>query len=1038
MGPEQIRALRGDRSRADFARELGVTPLTVLRWELPDGNKEARRPRRAMIETLEKLVARAVPQAPPFGEVDQALAADLALLVPIRSLLVSAQWTRGEDELLTLLASNQLKTSSGRALATLAMAQQQLLTRLDVRSVLTSVLPLLADVEANKFPPPIAARVHLVAAMVFGAPDARLFDPGRVNAHARAADALLGPDEEERVLLYLAKLSATRFLGVDVFTQLYGELKHLRSESPVPSCLLDLLRSIGLEVMGDPKRAAELRTRALEQAQRLGLHALVVGAYSNSVMFGLYRCTPATEILTLAARARSTAAEARLGPIETLIRVVAAEAEALVRLGRFEDAKVSCKEARELSARAGIPPYISASAEAHLHCFLNDHDGLAQLALALEQEVAPSMRALVRGHALYVKVCAHSLKGEYEQAAAHSDEAFDTIHGVASADYIAHEILFEGMLARMLGTDTQGARANIRRMEALNDRLPSLYHHAFGVRAEALISAMGQVTQRHIEQLEASLAIFVAAEDRVQTALGKATLAFVRHSGGEPGADAEVAASLDEIKRVGFTPRPLARSIVDARQQASEGKLFRFESTLEGRTLAERLSLASELLAQRQTGPEVVQRELLRAAEDLFPGRRAVLQSDSIPPPAPGPAAVEHWFELTDDRGKTLRFGVEGSIDEEQRAALRTLTAVARRTLTTARVRTADTSSYTSEPDVLPELPDLVAAAPPMRRLRKAIAQLSGSRATILVTGESGSGKEVVARAIHDLSTRARRPYVAFNCASVPRELFEGQLFGHKRGAFTGADSDQLGVIRAADKGTLFLDEIGELPLDVQPKLLRFLENGEVFPLGERQPVRVDVRVVAATHRDLAKLVRQGAFREDLFYRLNVLHIDVPPLRDRGEDILQLARTFLRRAAEAEGKGTMSLDDDVMVCLKRYSWPGNVRELEHAITRATVLAAENALTLADLPIKVRGAFFVPVSTPPSVPPSALPNVNVAAPAPELGEDGLDLNATLESVERRLILDALQRTGGNKNRAAALLRIHRTTLVEKLKRMGEPR
>jgi transcriptional regulator with PAS, ATPase and Fis domain len=215
-----------------------------------------------------------------------------------------------------------------------------------------------------------------------------------------------------------------------------------------------------------------------------------------------------------------------------------------------------------------------------------------------------------------------------------------------------------------------------------------------------------------------------------------------------------------------------------------------------------------------------------------------------------------------------------------------------------------------------------------------------------LVTGESGTGKEVVARAVHELSARASGPYVVFNCASVPRDLFESQLFGHRKGAFTGAISDSPGVIRAADGGTLFLDEIGELPLDTQPKLLRFLENGEVLPLGEQKPRRVHVRVLAATHRDLGRLVREGRFREDLYYRLNVVPLHVPPLRQRQEDILALARVFLDRLAP-DGSVAPELGSDAVSALTHHPWPGNVRELRNVIERAMAYTPVPAVLRAE-------------------------------------------------------------------------------------------
>lgn len=239
-----------------------------------------------------------------------------------------------------------------------------------------------------------------------------------------------------------------------------------------------------------------------------------------------------------------------------------------------------------------------------------------------------------------------------------------------------------------------------------------------------------------------------------------------------------------------------------------------------------------------------------------------------------------------------------------------------------------------------------VAASPSMRALRAEIAALASSRATVIIRGESGSGKELVARAVHDASTRSARPFVTLNCAAVPRELFESQLFGHKRGAFTGATSDALGVLRAADGGTVFLDEIGELPIDVQPKLLRFLENAEVLPVGANRTQTVDVRVVAATHRDLLKRVAEGAFREDLYYRLQVIPLVIPPLRERPEDVVAIARSFLRRYA-SPGQPATALAPDAVSKLMAHAWPGNVRELRNVIDRAMAFEPRPATLRAE-------------------------------------------------------------------------------------------
>jgi transcriptional regulator with PAS, ATPase and Fis domain len=304
--------------------------------------------------------------------------------------------------------------------------------------------------------------------------------------------------------------------------------------------------------------------------------------------------------------------------------------------------------------------------------------------------------------------------------------------------------------------------------------------------------------------------------------------------------------------------------------------------------------------------------------------------------------------EFSDGCGRQLCLGVTAPLTEEERAVLTALTRLAGFALEVAALRgfAQAEEPVTHEPEDAPEVPGFIAASPSMRRLKVELAGLSASRATVIITGESGSGKEVVAKALHRLSARASQPYVAFNCAAVPRELFEGQLFGYRRGAYTGAASDHPGVIRAAHGGTLFLDEIGELPLEVQPKLLRFLENGEVFPLGETRPVHVDVRVVAATHRDLGLLVREGRFREDLYYRLQVVPIRVPPLRERREDIIALARHFVNQLTP-EGAEPPRLGPDALAVLTTHPWPGNVRELRNVIERSLAFGPLPAVLGAD-------------------------------------------------------------------------------------------
>jgi len=304
----------------------------------------------------------------------------------------------------------------------------------------------------------------------------------------------------------------------------------------------------------------------------------------------------------------------------------------------------------------------------------------------------------------------------------------------------------------------------------------------------------------------------------------------------------------------------------------------------------------------------------------------------------------------------------------------------------------------------------------PMQELFHLLETVAAASSTILITGETGTGKEVVARAIHHNSPRKAHRFVALNCSAIPESLLEAELFGHVRGAFTGAVGARQGRFEQAHKGTLFLDEVGTMSTALQMKLLRALQEREFERVGDNQTIKVDVRVIAATNSNLANMVALGSFREDLFYRLNVIPIHLPPLRDRREDIPVLARYFLDKFAPG---AQMQVSQGAMRVLMAFPWPGNVRQLENAIERAVTLSSgRKEIDLADLPPEIQ----------------AVPDATVA-PFVEFPDEGLDMPSYLSSIEKDLIKRSLQRTGGNRNKAAELLRIKRTTLVEKLKRLG---
>lgn len=304
------------------------------------------------------------------------------------------------------------------------------------------------------------------------------------------------------------------------------------------------------------------------------------------------------------------------------------------------------------------------------------------------------------------------------------------------------------------------------------------------------------------------------------------------------------------------------------------------------------------------------------------------------------------------------------------------------------------------------------------------ISRVSESDATILIQGESGTGKELVARAIHQLSPRRNGPFVAINCGAIPSELLESELFGHVKGAFTGAISNRVGRFEMADGGILFLDEIGDMSPSLQVKILRALQERNFEPVGGTKSVQVNVQVIAATHVNLEKAVSEGRFREDLFYRLNVIPIYVPALRERAEDIPLLAQHFVKTFASKRRESLTGFSDEALESLMNYSWPGNIRELENLIERLTIIKGRGVVELKDLPSKYHAKPQTATLDAPS------PSIGIQLPT-----EGMDFNSAVDQFENQLILRALEKTGWNRNQAAILLRLNRTTLVEKMKKKG---
>ena len=343
--------------------------------------------------------------------------------------------------------------------------------------------------------------------------------------------------------------------------------------------------------------------------------------------------------------------------------------------------------------------------------------------------------------------------------------------------------------------------------------------------------------------------------------------------------------------------------------------------------------------------------------------------------------------------------------------------------------------------------------SPAIRAVSALIRQVAGFDSTVLVLGESGTGKEVAARAIHELSPRRNRPFVAVNCGAIPAELLESELFGHEKGAFTGAIAARKGRFEIAEGGTLFLDEIGDMSPSMQVKLLRVLQERVFERVGNHVPIRCNVRIVAATHRNLEASIAQGTFREDLFHRLNVFPIEMPALRERREDLAALVGEFAERNS-AEGRGWVSFSAHALAALGEYSWSGNVRELSNLVERMSVVRAGQTVEVADLPPKYQPPKGW-VGAPLSEPAAAAESVSEVAPLSEaaalallesaescrpvdpraLPEQGIDLREHLLSIERALVQQALRRANGTVAQAARLLNLRRTTLVERLRKLG---
>ena len=932
--PAEIRQLRGERTQAAFAAEVGVLPHSVYRWELPEGSPHARQPRGRSLARLQAFVARGEPAAMPaanLGPAPASLAAivgdDPATLAIATALqrMFDGDWAEAEGVFLRAL-TDRGAPAAAHVIASTGLACIELLYRADGRRALAVLGQALAPSA------PTLALTEAAAALAYSFPDGELFDVGRVHAYTARAELLAaGESPIASALVLVAESNAALLSGDDEL--LVRALARIDDVSlgalpEVPAMYVHQMRALVAVRTGHSRLANEGLDRLLANPRLAASPPLEARVCAMRALRNLDELGDPEGALVLARRARTICQTAQLAVgVHTGISL-RAEAEALFRLGRMTEIAAVFAESDRIFASHGFPMAIVLPAQIRYLLVADRGDELQAMADRLAAVALPSIRALCQGYAAWFAATAALARGDDPaatmEAFAHAERACERWSALRRDVLVAYAnaVLADGELPH--------ARAVHARARRVTDQSPTAWSSAHLRRIEgALLVAEGRLDEGRT-LFEAAAATFEASGDQLDAALARFAVARMLQRFGDR-AEADIRRQLDETDaklRAFGVPEP--RWVLRAIERAQRAFALNAGAPRAGAPAfahVSSLEIALQRLAVLGATPAMVLRELAAVAR-LITEAPVVLEAEGDP--AELGRAVVAWFDVVGGN-RRLRLGTTVASSESVLASLRIVALVAGLALATAELRGGDRPTGDARVQV-PEVEGLIAASSAMRHVVADVARLAASRATVVVSGESGAGKELIARALHQLSPRVAAPYVAFNCAAVPHELFEGQLFGYRKGAFTGASADHVGVIRAADGGTLFLDEIGELPLTIQPKLLRFLDNAEVFPLGAARPITVDVRVVAATNRDLAEEVRRGRFREDLYYRLLVVPLVVPPLRARRDDIVPLARHFARTLVGDQRPPTFA--PDALAALTAYAWPGNVRELRNVIARS--------------------------------------------------------------------------------------------------------
>jgi DNA-binding NtrC family response regulator/tetratricopeptide (TPR) repeat protein len=810
---------------------------------------------------------------------------------------------------------------------------------------------------------------------------------------------------------------------------------------------LALLHSLSGVILGQTGRTDEA-TAALRQAERLATAVRAddaLGIVTNNQANVALIQHRYEEALVLAER--SVALQEQFGPGRGLAISLATMGQILVRLGQLERAEPLLHRALSIRSPVQINEILGAV-----------FDTLAQIALMRgEYELAGEhLRRAGEAYGVYgiqvsqwyewsIRVLEAKLavrRGAFDEGLKLADEIVRSPAAPTSEAIQAGLIACEALLHAGRFDESQRGLANVR--ERLDPReRPGAWGESLRLRA-GIHARLGHTAEAY-HDLAQSVSVFDLLGERYQRALSHLALArLAAQAGARSQAEQYVSAAASVFEALGAArdlqetrlvaagvDRIPAGAYIATSTEAEDAFVRRLVDAavlpeLLGRetaaTLLEALTADASIVYVQPPGTDVrvlgwsgcdadEARALARAAaQDAVDGRRCVV-TESLGRDYDGP--------------RVAVLASSTPITDAGRRRLRMIASVARQgfELCAARERRVVVPEASRDRTLEPLLPGFLCASATMQRVAEQIQRLQGNDLTVLVTGESGTGKELVARAIHVGSTRASAMFLPFNCTTTTRELADSQLFGHRRGSFTGAITDQPGLIRTAAGGTLFLDEIGDVPLDVQPKLLRFLEQGEIMPVGETRPQRVDVRVVAATNADLEQRVAEGRFREDLYYRLSVIRIYVPPLRERREEIPHLCSLFLREASERLGKPDVHLGPEALELLVEYWWPGNVRQLRNEIQRAVALGqAGSAIGVEHLsPDLVAGE-----RAPEAIQPSA--RSRRATPPTTLA-------VAVDQLEREMIEASLHSHSGNISETAKALGLTRRGLYLKLRRLG---